>query len=172
MLLGTDDYMECQDAAQHGLLNFGAADSFTFLVAMRIWATSASGRIMMKGNGLAGLGFYYFRVEGTTTTATLALVDGLGTVATSTSPASSYGSQSVFSTTVNRTNQTMNANAGTTTNSATAIRNIGNSSNFQTLRVGGTAASLDAEFRAAAIWRRALTSREIAVLNNAAPWGA
>jgi hypothetical protein len=49
---------------------------------------------------------------------------------------------------------------------------MGNTLALRVGRMSGTNTNYaDIEFTAAAIFRRALTAREITVINNAAPWG-
>jgi len=173
MLLGTDDYMECQDAAQHGLLNFYGSQTFSFLVNSRIWGTTSS-YLLSKGivDGSTGNAGYVLRnVSGTLRAQTQ---PNIGNTRTDSIEPNAYtsGNLAAHVNTYGSKNQTAYLN-GT---SGTPVAHIGGSLfNTYPLRVGVTSqlgVFAEMEFTAAAIWRRALTSREIAVINNTAPWGA
>lgn len=173
MALGTDDYLECQDSAQHGLLNF-AGQMFTFMVTPRIWGTTSS-YVLSKGivtgaGGGTDMGWVLRNVSGTIRSQTQREV---GTTRTDAIEPSAYanGSLTNHATTYDATAQTswLGASAGARTNHLD-----GSLRNSYPFRVGCSTQSssfTDMEFRAAAIWRRALTTRELATITNAAPWG-
>jgi hypothetical protein len=173
MLLGTDDYMECQDAAQHGLLNFGSNDSFTVLAAYRQWATPPNNRpLVSKANFDTNAGWRLAN-NGTALQGSLYGNQGFLTV---NSPTYTAGTLVAVAGVNNRFSQFATAYANGV--AGTAVRqDVGR----MDLRVphavrvgsnsGGTAFYNDIEIYAAAIWHRALTAREITVINNAAPWG-
>ena len=172
MLLGTDDYLECRDAAQHGLLNFGQGDSFTVLgVVRRTGTLNNFNTLMAKKAGVgtdttAGYGMR-LNADGKCYVYT---ADGLTQNSAPGGPTATAGNLGAYIFT-----STVQANASWLANAFTSLpRTVASAWTIQTLRVGRAAITTDyadMEFLAAAIWRRALTSREITVINNAAPWG-
>jgi hypothetical protein len=166
MLLGTDDYLECLDAAQHGLLNFGGADSFTVLAVARKFGSS-TGVIICKQQTLLITKGWSINHEASVTL--YGIHDGIAL--NTLSRANTLGAQNVVIAT--RLDKSLRFSIDSTGNSGTQT-NTGDARNIQTVRVGnqgGDGNFGNMEFRAAAIFRRALTAREITVLTNAAPWG-
>jgi hypothetical protein len=173
MLLGTDDYLECVDAAQHGALNFGSPDSFTVLVAMRQWATPPNGRpFISKANYNTNGGW---RLMNNATALSGRLFGNQGNVGPI-SPTFTAGSMVTLVGVRNRITQTAtcwsNGVAGATETSnpqAMDLRIPGR------LRVGsnseGSEIFNEFELFASAIFRRALSAREITVIANQTPWG-
>lgn len=175
MLLGTDDYMTCLESSQHGLLNMNLNQSFTVLAVFRDWASTVDGSsVLCKRANTASPGweigvhntsaiwFDITNVQGATRSAAQSADLGFGIMK------SPFGI-------VNRSTQRVAITNGSTTVIRTDYNMSGwdfqNTRQFFVGRSEGTGYD-NLEFFAAAIWRRALTSREIAVLNNAAPWGA
>ena len=179
MLLGTDDYLECQDAAQHGVLNFYGGREVTVLAVVRWWATpTGSASIINKGDeGNTPFNGWSLRTTGGTNFE-WRVGDGvlypvrrntisLGTLASTIGTLST--GRSMYSLYVN----------GSTANQSSAgvgdFRYFNSLSTLQPVRVGNRSTGGntygDFELFAAAIWRRALTAREITVIANAAPWG-
>ncbi len=178
MLLGTDDYLECQDAAQHGLLNFGQGDSFTALAVARRWATQVSAaRIIVKldasltaPNGWSVANFSTGQFNN------VVLSDGPNIINTGTTTAAWIaGTLTTNGMIVDRVARTLRPIINATIHTSTSTAAVGSAANTQTVRIGrssgvGTSYA-DMEFTAAAVFRRALTAREITVIANAAPWG-
>ena len=178
MLLGTDDYLECLDAAQHGLLNFGQGDSFTVLAVARRWATQVSAaRIIVKldasltaPNGWSVANFSTGQFNN------VVLSDGPNIINTGTTTAAWIaGTLTTNGMIVDRVARTLRPIINATIHTSTSTAAVGSAANTQTVRIGrssgvGTSYA-DMEFTAAAVFRRALTAREITVIANAAPWG-
>ena len=167
MLLGTDDYMECQDAAQHGLLNFYGSQAFTVLTSTRRWATGTGLTFAKRAGATSGVGWDAYA---TGTTTVFAVGDQNGFIPFNSNGTFSYGINTTQMCVRSRLVRIVTGNT-TATDVVDTTTNLANSQNF---RIGVRSDGLtfaDMEFTAAAIWRRALTSREIAVINNAAPWG-
>ena len=173
MLLGTDDYMECQDAAQHGLLNFGGNDAFTVLMAIRPWATITNNQAILTKSASTNQGVtsprWFYRYN---TTPACAFYMDDGTTINSGSVNLTAGLVNVvaFAAGRQRTAPSVNGIVGSST-TRTAVSML-NQTSVRFGSLGNGTQYVDTEISAAAIWRRALTSREITVINNAAPWGA
>jgi hypothetical protein len=168
LLFGTDDYLEVADNA---LLNFGAAQDFTVMAAMRYFGTTPAGGVRLvnkftdagtgAGWSLGAIGSAVFAprivtADGTTT----GVNNGANTTA---------GALAVVAMVINRTTQRStpytNNTAGTQVNTTT----IGSLSNALNMRIGQAPDSasnkpFDGEFVAAAVFRRALTTNEIATI--------
>ena len=177
MLLGTDDYLECLDAAQHGLLNFGQGDSFTVLAVVRMWANPSGIFHMLVAKGVStntGFpGWFLFRGNGTA-----AMRLQLNDTATAIGGAATQNIVNGTNSTVVGVRNLQGRVMGVSINGAVLTTiNDTTSTGFVTnnqVRVGNRSSGsdfADMEFRAAAIFRRALTAREITVIANAAPWG-
>ena len=159
LLFGTDDYLEVPDS---NLLDFGASDSFTVMTAVRQWATTADARFVVKADSGTGWllsqftstqAYFQATTPGQFPTAfsavnlgALLTVVGVRDVATDTVGVSVDGAALTIAT--DTTSGTL-ANAG--------VLRVG-------LQSGGTA--IAAEFRGSAIWRRALTAAEVALVNT------
>jgi len=168
MLLGTDDYMECQDSAQHGLLNFGQGDSFTALAAFRKFDTTNYDRLLSKRGTNGWLLAIYSNQDYAYMFNGSASVQRLGTVTWTT------GNLSVLGMIVRRDAQTLRAFANGTLGATVSTVGFGSVDTTGRLQVGrddNATAYISGQFYAAAVFRRALTAREITVINNAAPWG-
>lgn len=177
MLLGTDDYLECLDAAQHGLLNFYGGDSFTVLACVRMWANPSGIFHMLVAKGVStntGFpGWFLFRGNGTA-----AMRLQLNDTATAIGGAATQNIVNGTNSTVVGVRNLQGRVMGVSINGAVLTTiNDTTSTGFVTnnqVRVGNRSSGsdfADMEFSAAAIFRRALTAREITVINNAAPWG-
>lgn len=165
-LLGTDDYFEVADNA---LLDFGASDSFTALAVIRRPSFSgAYGSLFSKNNvdseTTAGWGFR--RSGDSTGSAFGSLADGAD-LAQSSAITSVAGVAEVVGVVVDRSSQIVWGvqNGRTTSNSITAVGDMSNANPFRIGRPGaGTAYYFDTELAAVAVWRRALTADEIALV--------
>jgi len=172
-LLGTDDYLECQGNWQHGLLNFPQGDSFTVLAVVRQWATPASNAIIVAKTNVdnGGIGWNY-QNNATVTSRRVYVNDGTtGFGSFATTPTYSYGVVNAEGFVVNRLTNSMyafvNGSAGTSTSIATIKSMAGSRFPMRIGRRSGAAGDYaDAEFIAAAVFRRALTPREIKVLSD------
>lgn len=170
MLLGTDDMLQCQDAQQHGLLNFGQGDNFSLLMAYRRWGTSGTTYLakqattqLTKGYvievGTSAVGWRFNVHDGTANNATGNVTVASGTLGVGTAI---------------RNRSTLSANVNTTAATNGTQTNSGDLRNTQPFSIGtqsGFGNYGDFEFRCAAVWRRPLTSREITVLANSNLWG-
>lgn len=158
MLFGTDDYCEVQGADQHRWLNFGAGQPFTAVIALREWSTPTTNRryICKRGpNGwtLAGeagttVGLYFDDVRGRGANATGSMV---------------YGALSIMA--GRRSVATRTATFGGTTVAASTA-SLATSFPTAVGRDSGGTLYFDGELFAAAIFRRALSDREIAVITD------
>lgn len=166
-LFGGNDYMEVAD---NDLLDFGLSDSYSVVAVTRMWATPANfGRILSKGSG--GVGPAYVLMSGTTYVTTWRVDDSAAHAPSPTSPASSAGALTVN--TVVRAPSTMTVYTGNTAGTTitdTTTTSLANSAPFRIgadYNAGGTAA-IFAEFEmyGAAVFRRALTATEIALINT------
>ena len=172
MLLGTDDYLECQDAAQHGLLNFGSADSFTMFAVMRPWTTMTDKMILSKAPSIAAtMTGYIFYCSGTALLSNR-FGDGVNRQIPI-EPVITYGTRQMVGLTRNTFAKTRSAIINGASSGLGTDTTTMSLASRDPLFIGRAAATsyADMEFTAAAIFRRALTAREITVLNNAAPWG-
>lgn len=176
MLLGSDDFLEVQDAQQHGLLNFYGADSFTVLAVVRQWATpTAISCILTKATETGPTMFGYLIASETTGAFRLGQFgDGVNRVRLDTgnrSLGTLLSLAAVRSTFSDRASAYVN---GALAAGPVSDTSAGSLATTQPLRIGqlvlgGTTGNF--EFTAAAIWRRALTTREITVLANSGIWG-
>jgi len=164
-LFGTDDYMEVPD---NDLLDFGASDSFTVVAVVRQWATISTGSAIIakaSSNSNSATAARYLIRNGTSNTSYLILDDGVnidsleGTV-TNTPGALSVIGESVTTSTIQ---PYLNGVAGSS--SARAAGNLANSQPLSIARFASTGYA-DMELLAAAIFRRALTASEIALVNT------
>ena len=166
LLFGTDDYLEVPD---NDLLDFGANASFTVMTAVRQWATQvASGRWLDK-RGSSGAG-YLLAPYSTAQTVYPFISDGANSAGNfATAPAFTYGAQLVASTVVDRTTQQIVSYSGTSPGGNASTAAVGSLATAQTLRIGmrsdGGGDIQDMEFRGSAVWRRALTPAEVALVN-------
>jgi hypothetical protein len=178
MLLGTDDYMECTDAAQHGLLNFRQGDSFTVLAAFRAFNQPSSNAfpIVCKGGSpsyVAQVGWGIFQSSGSRVRS---YVLGANAVSANLQVGGApSGLLYVIYAAIARDSAILAVGVAAS-RSTTTTAGVGSLVNALALRIGTHASTTgapyaDMEFRAAAIFRRELTAREISVINNAAPWG-
>ena len=166
LLFGTDDYLEVPDS---NLLDFGATDSFTVMTAQRQWASlTAIQTYLAKTSGVVapavgwataqdGTGPYFVIGDGTA-----APFDYPGTALDS-SMTTIIGVRDVAADTLTAyRNATANAGATDTT--------TGTLANAEVMRIGRLAGAAtnysNMEFRGSAVWRRALTAAEVALVNT------
>jgi hypothetical protein len=167
-LLGTDDYMEVADNA---LLDFNATDSFTMLAIIRQWATPNSGRVINKSANSGTFDGYLLRNSGTSSAEEAYLTSSVsGSAGPITSPAYTLGQPFVTGLVVNRSTQVANTIMNTSLSSNTSISSVGTLETTYPLRIGNVSTGSnqygDFELMAAAIFRRVLTSTEIATVYN------
>lgn len=161
-LFGTDDYLEVPDNA---LLDFGPGDSFTALAVFRQWATPAAwANILDKESGaryiIANLGSAFQQF--------VEISDGTTPVANTQNPAPAAGSLNVIGllrdTALDKVCAISNAaiSTGVTDTTTGTLANAGALTIGRGSAGGGYA---DMELVAAAVFRRALTSTELATIS-------
>jgi hypothetical protein len=163
-LFGTDDYLEVPD---NDLIDFGAADSFTVMAVVRQWATPVSSGRYINKRAASGAG-YQLQANTTTHAAAFVVEDGAAASVQGISPTSTGGALrsliGVRNTVADTLTTYLNSTAGTPVTDTTT----GSLANSSVLRMGSRSDSVttvqDMELVAVAIWRRALTAAEIAVL--------
>lgn len=165
-LFGTDDFLQVSD---HPLLNFDATQDMTAVVALEQWGTPSSyARMIAKragGGSTVGwsLGDNNLALEGS-------MFNGDGTTgAGAVGAALTAGVRATTGGIVARGAATMRAFANNTlSGSAPSIAGMGSFVNSQPLRVGSDSAvvtsTLDAALDTALVYRRALSSGEVAAL--------
>jgi len=155
-------------ASATDLLNFGAADSFTILSVIRNWPTVAQYvQILQKGEPSTGAGYGIgFWATSTQNSIEIKDVAGLGNVSVS----SNYVEGNVTSLfgITNRLTNTVTAYTNSIAAASTAISNIGSLQNISTFKfgVGSYGSYYNGEFIAAAVFRRALTNAEVALISS------
>lgn len=161
LLLGTDDYLETPDAAD---LDFGASDSFTVLVAVRKYGTSAGEVIMSKRDSTTTTNAGYHLGINASLQVAARIADGTNSVAPSTAASLTTGVAGVLalarSVAADAFTAYLNGAAGTAaTDTTTATL-----ANALALRIGRSAGVatgyFDGEFIGAALYRYALTADE------------
>jgi hypothetical protein len=173
-LLGTDDFLEVQDNWQHQLLNFGQGDSFTVLAISRQWGTiPANGRLMTKqDSAYARPGWELFYPTGTNKVRFDAWNGSANVIRATTAGTITLGSVTVATARIDRVMRQsfVSLNAGSeTASSVFSNANLAGSGLMNIGRISGSGwagGGNDMEFRAAAIFRRALTQQEISLLNT------
>jgi hypothetical protein len=164
-LFGTDDYLQVSD---HPLLNFDATQDLTVVAALAQWGTPAAfARMVTKRQG-GGTSVGWSLVDNNVA------LEGSMYVGDGAAGASAVGATlvaGVRTTTgaiVNRGSATMRAFANNTLASTSSIASQGSFVNSQPLRVGVDSAAvdsvLDAALDTALVYRRALSSGEVAAL--------
>jgi len=163
-LFGTDDYMEVAD---NDLLDFGATDSFTVVAVTRQWATqTSSGRYLEKRDAVTGNGYIYCT---STSTAVQAFIEE-GAHEANVGYTVAYTSGLLLSGgfVVDRAGQTLRVHENGSLGASASTSAVGSVANSAPLRIArstnGAASYQDFEFVSAAIFRRALTAAEIAVI--------
>jgi hypothetical protein len=165
-------------ASATDFLNFGAADSFTFLAVHRKWDTAENGAVITNRSTVTGTitpGYYigvttasgginrtYAGISGRTVSLAAGLDAGTGWT---------NGVLNTHVATVNRSTNILSLSKNTGTAATTSISTITDSStNFDPIRIGAPSPSGSSyaamELVAAAVFRRALTDAEIATISN------
>lgn len=159
-LFGSDDYMEVPN---NSMIDFGSTDSFTVMAIVRQWQTSSTDSIIRKGNFSDSSYGIFFNSDGslwssvrdTTTSVDRFINITLGKVITA------------FQT-INRSTQTQTLSISGSS-SSTSISTIGSLQNSSPLRIGispNASNAADVEIISVAIFRRALSTDEISLLNS------
>jgi hypothetical protein len=162
LLFGTDDYM---DVANNDLLNFGAGQNFTVIAANRTWATAGNESIVAKKANFAtnDLGWALGR---STTTTRARMGSDTSYNSNNVDAAGSYGALTLSGlVVVANTSMTVYNNA---TTAVAATPPTGSFASTFTMRIGNTTSGtpFNGELFGAAIWRRALSAAEIALVNT------
>lgn len=164
LLFGTDDYLQVAD---NDLVDFTASDSWTLVATVRQWGSIAQVSHIVSKQVAAGTGA---RWRLSTPTSSLApngvLGDGTN-AASATAAAPTSGALSTFTMVVNRTTNQMTVYTDNTPGSAVSTSAVGSSANALNLRIGAPPDTVatntyNGEVLSVAIWRRVLTTNEIA----------
>jgi hypothetical protein len=169
MLFGTNDYLEVLD---NNLIDFSEADSFTVVGAVRQWVTvPADSRIVMKWSNVGGIQSGWYLSNGNSFPTQYMAVNGVSAgTATATNATATAGTVNtmigVRNTATDRVDLYVNGVAGTTQTDFT----VGTLANPGPMTIGrqdiGSAQNADMEFFGAAVFRRALSATEIALINT------
>jgi hypothetical protein len=163
-LFGTDDFMEVADNA---LLDFGAANSFTYLAVVRTWATAQLGvPVMSKLNSATTDPAINFQTR-TTPLMRIVLNDGTSTV-NQDSTNTTLGTMHLVTAIVDRNANTVTSNVDGSIGSSSTPPSGGfvNSHAFRIASRANGGAFLDCEVVAVAVYRRALSASEVAKLST------
>ena len=165
LLFGTDDYLEIAD---NDLLDFGASDSFTVMVSWREHATVPSFARYVSKMQTASPGWEFLHNSTISGRSYITITDGAATTDTS-GRAGTYtqGSANTVVAVRNTAADTLlHYNNGVAAGSAATDTTTGTLANSATVRIGrasGAGANYaDMELISVAVWRRALTTNEIA----------
>lgn len=168
LLFGTDDYLEVPD---NSLLDFGASDSFTVMTAVRDWSTSvtlasyASKRVRAY-TPTADIGWWLGR---NTTSLSGTFSDG-SSLMQPTFMALTAGAFTVGTMVRNVSADTAELFRGGSAGGTVTDATTGTLANPEVLRIGRLSGAgsdyADMEFRGSAVWRRALTAAEVALVNT------
>jgi len=168
-LFGSNDYMEVAD---NDLLDFGASDSFTVISAIRQWGTVPNdSRIMMKWSNAGGIQSGWYLTNGNPSTNQLMAVNGVsaGTASAINTSATAGTVNTMIGVRNTATDQVIlyvNGVAGTPLTDST----VGTLANPGPMTIGrqdiGTGSYADMEFFGGAVFRKALTATEIALINT------
>jgi hypothetical protein len=172
-LLGTDDYLEVQGGWQHQLLNFNYSPGFSVVNVHRQWATPGN------FSALLNKGEYYSitRGWGTYNNSTGANIQGsvarkdLSSTLFSRNSAYTLGSTAVTGIVVTPGGREIRSFGNGTLSSQNTGTDASDSYTTFAMRFGRAAAGgsnlyVDAEFTAAAVFRRALTAAEIKTISD------
>ena len=161
LLLGVDDYLEIPD---NDLLDVTANQSLTALVVFRTWPTPTSfGSFMSKqtsiNNTTAG-----WQIYANPGVAIGAVEISDATTASFNNDVMAYtsGNIVVMGLVLDRSTKTLSGILNNVRTSALSVASVGSLSNSSTLRIGQRPSSQELEFFAAAVFRRPLTTSEIA----------
>lgn len=172
LLFGTDDYCEVQGSEQHGWLNFDKGQPFSIVVVGRRWNTSTTTYIAKKADfsGTQGWAVYSYL---TNSYVDLKVADGTDGVDASFA-SSPLGALWVFAGRLRGADQRLFAMLNKVAGASTSARDLKSSAVMPTalqparVAIGRTGSGdySDWECYAAAIFRRALSDREIAVITD------
>jgi hypothetical protein len=151
-------------------LNFGATDSATLLVFTRQWNTPANfGRTISKEGSTNTASGYLIQNYGTGLSYTATINSGTSTSAGVGTPTYIAGNATLVGFVLDRTAQTFVRYMNTTGTSVSAT-GVGSLSSISPLDIGRNALSgggaIDMEFIGAAVFRTALTAKNISDINN------
>ena len=150
-------------------LDFTATESLTAIAIVREWATpTSSQRIINKRNGVTGYEIYN---RATSAIDSYFIGDGVDIQADSVQTSYTFGSLRVLGLKVDRSSQTAIVFSGTTNGTSYPTTNIDSLvTNIGTLTIGryreSASGYADMEFVAAAVFRSALTTKNIADITN------
>jgi len=174
ILLGADDYLVVSD---NPLINFAAGESFTVVGVHRIFGSGSSTSLISKRQSAGGAWWSLYRNTAGTQQVVSRINDG--TLDTNISSVAAPAAGTLVTAVMVRdvTSDTLKGyvNSGTVDNSGTDTT-TGTLSNTGGLYIGSNGVAVptyfDGEFVAAAVFRRALTAAEVALVNthyNTAP---
>jgi hypothetical protein len=150
-------------------LNFGASDSFTIMAVVRQFATPvSSGRFIQKYSTVGTYGQYYLRNNGTNYAGQVNISDGT-TSAQTNSGNLTAGTLAVYSGVINRTTQTNTVYSNSTPGSPLSTSSVNSLSTIGPLNIGRQqdgSGYQDMEFVGAAVFRTALTPKNITDITN------
>jgi hypothetical protein len=164
-LFGSNSFMEI---ANNGHIDFTNTESLSVVAVVRQWGTATSyGRYICKGGGGPAKGWSF---SNDTTSISPGFFIGDGTnQASQTGPVVTAGTFNVFGGILDRSNNTIKTfsnNSFSTTSSTTSIGSLSNSNTVRIGANGGTISSYqDFEFYAGLIFRKALSTAEVALIN-------
>jgi len=180
MLLGTDDWLGMSGEATRAPVNLQPGASLTALLVYRQWATPSTSMFLMGNRRSTALqGGWMLRNNSTTLQCQAVISDASGANSLTVSPTGTYTAGTLVGAafTIDRATHTATLRSTATTGTA-STRDLYSgdltaytSAGFQIGLAPNTASYGDFELYAAAIWRRALTSREITTITTNAPWG-
>ena len=162
-LFGTDDYFKIADSS---LLDFTQSESFTTLVALRVWGTSQMATLSKKAGFASTAGWQAYRAFGVNDY--LDIADGTNRSTDGQAMASSgavYCQVGVRSTSGDTVAMYVNGTASAATTDTTTAT-LANSLDLYVGSIGGTSDYADMEGIAFAVFRKALTQYEIELLND------
>ena len=159
-LFGTDDYMEVAD---NDLLDFAATDPFTLVAIVRTWSGSTGYRNILSKNGpFSVVPGYHMYTQNSSVIYAAAICDGTNRT---------FANDLTITTgSLTNLNLIRNVSADNLTLSTTAAvtdTTTGSLASTASFFVGGSGSNApDMELIAAAVFRRVLTSTEIATITN------
>lgn len=169
-LFGGNDYMEVAD---NDLLDFGATDSFTMLVAIRQWPTPLSfGTIAGKNSSTSTVAGYRLYNQLSTSQVVGSITDGTttGYSGDGTFSIPAIGQLAVQGVVLNRTTQKyndfINGTVSSSTGTTASVGSLANTLPFKIGALGTGGSNPDMELFGAAVFRRALTNTEVALINT------
>jgi hypothetical protein len=159
-LFGTDDYMEVAD---NDLLDFAATDPFTLVAIVRTWSGTTGYRNILSKNGpFSVVPGYHIYTQNSSVVYAAAICDGTNRT---------FANDLTITTgSLTNLNLIRNVSADNLTLSTTAAvtdTTTGSLASTASFFVGGSGSNApDMELMAAAVFRRVLTSTEIATITN------